>query len=204
MLRSREGSPGRERLRLPFRQSRNRGPRRPIGRRPGQLAALLSRQAGQTRRLPGFRRQQGRCASSLLSADLGARRRFMASMTPGATAEARLPRKAPLGRETRADLLSEFEGLSGRSAEPGTARPALAKTRYSGPIGHDAQRLKTAPVVLLATSTSALKERTAPTFRAAQVSPPTAAAWPPISAACSRPWPDSNGRLAVARSRRQK
>src|SRR5207302_818360 len=33
-----------------------------------QLAALLSRQAGQMRRLPGFRRQQGGRASSLLRA----------------------------------------------------------------------------------------------------------------------------------------
>jgi hypothetical protein len=47
---------------------------------------------------------------------------------------ARFPRKARLRRGTRADLLSEFAGLPGPSAESGTACPALVKTRYSGLI----------------------------------------------------------------------
>jgi hypothetical protein len=62
------------------------------------------------------------------------------------------PRKAGLSRETRADLLSEFAGLSRRWAESRTAVPALAKTRYSGLIGHGGERRTTAPVALLATS----------------------------------------------------
>jgi hypothetical protein len=56
-----------------FRQSRNASARRPIGLRRRQLPALLSRQAGQMRRLPVFRRQQGGRASSLLRADWGSR-----------------------------------------------------------------------------------------------------------------------------------
>ncbi|MGZ6692969.1 MAG: hypothetical protein ACXVHQ_36880, partial [Solirubrobacteraceae bacterium] len=41
------------------------------------------------------------------------------------------------GPATRADVLANFAGLSGRSAESGTARPSFVKTRYSELIGHD-------------------------------------------------------------------
>src|SRR5947209_8727100 len=49
--------------------------------------------------------------SDQLCADLGARRRFMASMTPGATAEARLPRDAGLSGAEARDVLSKVAGL---------------------------------------------------------------------------------------------
>jgi hypothetical protein len=54
---------------------------------------------------------------------------------------ARDPRKARLGRVTRADLLSISAGLRVDPRSPAPARPAFVKTRCFGPTGHnDGQR----------------------------------------------------------------
>ena len=62
------------------------------------------------------------------------------------------PRKARLGREDAGRPALGIRGSPGRSAESGTARPALVKTRYSGVIGHVAGWPTMARVALLAGS----------------------------------------------------
>jgi hypothetical protein len=88
---------------------------------------------------------------ALLSADLGARRRLMASMTPGATAEARLPRLAGAGEPAGSDLLPEFAGLRVWPQLP-VACPGFMKTHYSRSTAATTTWLTTGPVALLAIS----------------------------------------------------
>jgi len=121
-----ERSRGQDRLRPEIRQSRNPRARRPNGRRRRSARALLSRQAGQMRSAPGFRRQQGRRASSLGCAGRVPQRSPTASSMSSEPRRPRNPRNAGLARERGTDPLSNFAGL-------GVTRPAFEETRYFPP-----------------------------------------------------------------------
>ena len=64
----------------------------------------------------------------------------------------------------RGHTCSPNSRVSGSFGEAGTACPALMKTRYSGLIGHDAERPTTAPVALLARSETSDRHGTLPCF----------------------------------------